>query len=75
MRQEIFDMGRDVLEIGDVVEITESELPRAFYYTAEPAAAMSKNYKATERILSTTGRIIAKKKIGTSYLVTIEFDE
>jgi len=75
MRQEVFDMERDVLEIGDIVQITEGKLPHAYYYTAEPAAAMSKNYETPERILSPSGRVIAKDKVGASYLVTIEFEE
>jgi len=74
MRQEIFDMERDVLEIGDTVSITEGRLPHAYYYTAEPAAAMSKNFTTPERILSPTGKVIAKEKVGASYLVTIEFE-
>ena len=74
MRREIFDMERDVLEVGDVVSVTEGRLPHAFYYTAEPAAAMSKNYTTTERILSPTGKVVAKQKVGASFLVTIEFE-
>jgi len=74
MRQEIFDIERDVLEIGDTVSITEGRLPHAYYYTAEPAAAMSKNFTTPERILSPTGKVIAKEKVGASYLVTIEFE-
>ena len=75
MRQEIFDMERDVLEVGDVVNIIEGKLPHAFYYIAEPAAAMSKNFTTEERIRSTKGTIVAKEKVGASFLVTVEFDE
>ena len=75
MRCEPFDMERDVLNIGDVVEITEGKLPHAYYYTAEPACAMSKNFTTEERILSPRGRIVSKEKNGSSYIVGIEFDE
>jgi len=74
MRQEVFDMERDVLNVGDTVSVTEGKLPHAYYYTAEPAAAMSKNYSTPERILSPTGTVIAKEKVGASFLVTIEFE-
>jgi len=74
MRQEVFDMERDVLNIGDRVSVTEGKLPHAYYYTAEPAAAMSKNYGTPDRILSPEGVVIAKEKVGASFLVTIEFE-
>ena len=53
MRTEEFTMGRDVLNVGDIVPITEGKLPRAYYYTAEPAAAMSGNFDAQHRIVCT----------------------
>ena len=75
MRTEPFDMERDVLNVGDTVEITEGRLPHAFYYTAEPAAAMSKNFTSDDRILSPKGKVVSKTKIGASFVVEIEFDE
>jgi hypothetical protein len=51
MRIEPFTMERDILNVGDEVEVTESRLPRAWYYTAEPAAAMSGNYAPSDRLL------------------------
>ena len=75
MRQEEFTMERNILEVGQTVEITEGKLPRAYYYTAEPAAAMSKNIEFTRRILQRTGKVVKKEKDGASYIVTIEFDE
>lgn len=75
MRIEPFTMERDVLKVGDVVEITEGRLPRAYYYTAEPAAAMSRNFTADRRIKSTTGTVREITLKGSTYTVMIEFDE
>lgn len=75
MRTEPFTMERDVLNIGDVVEITEGKLPRSYYYTAEPAAAMSKNFEFSRRIVSTHGTVTGKVLNGSTYTVDITFDE
>ena len=75
MRIEPFTMERDVLKIGDTVEITEGKLPRAYYYTAEPAAAMSRNFTADKRIRSKTGVVKEITLNGSTYTVMIEFDE
>ena len=75
MRIEPFTMERDVLKVGDVVEITEGKLPRAYYYTAEPAAAMSRNFPANRRIRSKTGIVRSIILVGGTYQVDIEFDE
>lgn len=75
MRTEPFDMERDVLNVGDTVEITEGRLPHAYYYTAEPAAAMSKNFTTETRITSKTGTVVGKTKVGASFIVDIQFDE
>ena len=40
MRLEPFTMERDILNVGEEVTVTESKLPRAWYYTIEPAAAI-----------------------------------
>ena len=75
MRIEPFTMERDILEVGDEVEVTESRLPRSWYYTAEPAAAMSGNYTVSERIKSTRGIVRKKELNGATWTVFIEFDE
>ena len=75
MRIEPFTMERDILNVGDVVSVTESRLPRAWYYTAEPAAAMSGNYAPSERILSRQGVVRKKELNGVIWTVYIEFDE
>ena len=75
MRTEAFTMERDILQVGDEVDVTESRLPRAWYYTAEPAAAMSGNYGPSERIRSARGIIRKKELNGSTWTVWIEFDE
>lgn len=75
MRLEPFTMERDILEVGDEVDVTESKLPRAWYYTAEPAAAMSGNYTVSERIKSPKGIIRKKELNGATWTIYIEFDE
>ena len=75
MRREVFTMERDIAEVGDRLAITEGRLPRAFYYTAEPADAMSGNFSAQDRITSSSGIIVYKFRHGSSFLITLEFDE
>ena len=75
MRTEPFTMERNVLEVGQEVQITEGRLPRAWYYTAEPAAAMSANIPLNRRITSKKGVVTAKRLDGSTYTVDITFDE
>ena len=57
-------MERNVLNVGDTVAVTEGKLPRAYYYTAEPAAAMSKNFAPNSRIRSDHGTVVKKELEG-----------
>lgn len=75
MRKEVFDMERDVLEVGQNVDIVEGELPFSYYYTVVPALAMSRNYENANRIKSRRGVVVEKEKHDSSYYVYIEFEE
>ena len=75
MRREKFTMERNILEVGDVVDLTEGRLPRAWYYTAEPAAAMSVNIDLNKRIKSSKGTVVSKVHEGASYTIEIEVEE
>ena len=75
MRTEDFTMERDVLNIGDTVRITEGKLPHTYYYTAEPAAAMSANFLPSDRIKSREGTVVSKKREGSSFIIGIAFEE
>ena len=39
-----------LLEVGDILPVTEGKLPNSYYYTLGRAYAMSANYKYNERL-------------------------
>lgn len=75
MRREPFTMERDVLNVGDEIEVFESRLPRAYYYTVKPAQAMSGNIPLNNPLKSRQGKVVEKIEDGAAWLLTIEFPE
>lgn len=76
MRQMEFTMSRPgLVKEGDLVEITEGKLPSSYYYTIEPAVAMSGNYSTPDRLKSTKGVVKEVGETQRGYYVLAEFDE
>ena len=71
MRRMEFKMERTgLLEVGDVLPVTESKLPNSWYYTLGKAYAMSANYEFREE-----GTVVEVKETPKGYYVIVEFDE
>ena len=64
MGQMEFKMERTgLLEVGDVLSITEYELPNSYYYVLGRSFAMSANYTTLERIKNKEGKTIENNPI------------
>ncbi|MDY2886449.1 MAG: hypothetical protein SOT84_12500 [Bariatricus sp.] len=76
MRQMEFKMERPgLVKPGQEVSIIEGKVAAYFYYTIEPAVAMSANYRSWERLKSKNGRVIDVKETPRGFYVVCEFDE
>ena len=76
MRQMEFTMSRpNLVKPGDEVDITEGKLPSSYYYTIEPAVAMSGNYRLAERLMARQGKVIDVEETPRGFFVTCEFNE
>jgi len=64
-----------LLEVGDVLPVTEGKLPSSYYYTLGKAYAMSANYRFNERLKSKEGKVVEVEETPKGYFVTVEFDE
>ena len=60
-----------LVEPGQIVNVTEGVVAAYFYYTIEPAVAMS----SWQRLKSGQGKVIDVKQTPQGYYVVCEFDE
>ena len=76
MRYMEFKMERTgLLQVGEVLDVSEGKLPNSYYYTLGKAYAMSANYTFSERLKSTEGKVIDIKETTKGFFVTVEFNE
>lgn len=76
MGQMKFKMERTgLLEVGDVLPITEYELPNSYYYVLGRAFAMSANYKTLDRISAKEGKVVDVEETPKGFYVTVEYEE
>lgn len=76
MRQMEFKMERTgLVEVGQVLPVTEGKLPTSYFYTLGKAYAMSGNYTFRERLKSREGKVVDIKETPRGFFVTVEFDE
>ena len=76
MGQMEFKMERTgLLEIGDVLSITEYELPNSYYYVLGRSYAMSGNYTTLQRISATEGTVVDVKETPKGFYVTVEYQD
>lgn len=75
MRQMQFKMERPgQVSEGDIVTITESILPSNYYYTINPAVAMSGNIPFRNRLLAREGKVVSVVENTRGYYVTVAFE-
>ena len=76
MRRMEFKMERPgLLKEGDAVTVTEGLLPSNYYYTIDPALAMSGNIPFRERMLAREGTVVSIVENERGFYVTAEFKE
>ena len=76
MREMEFKMERPgLLKEGDRVTVTEGVLPSNYYYTINPAVAMSGNIPFRDRLQSKSGTVVSVEENTRGYYVIVAFDE
>ena len=76
MREMEFKMERPgLLKVGDKITVTEGVLPSNYYYTINPALAMSGNYPFNQRMLAREGVVTDVTQNARGYYVKAVFEE
>ena len=76
MGQMEFKMERTgLLEVGDVLSITEYELPNSYYYVLGRSYAMSGNYTTLQRISAKEGTVVDIKETPKGFYVSVEYQD
>ncbi|MBQ1994342.1 MAG: hypothetical protein II243_07750 [Lachnospiraceae bacterium] len=76
MRHMEFKMERPgLVEEGQEITVTEGLLPSNYYYTIDPAVAMSGNIPFRDRLKSRKGKVLSVLENERGYYITVEFDE
>jgi len=77
MKREMeFKMERPgLLKEGEKITVTEGVLPSNYYYTINPALAMSGNYPFNRRMLAREGVVTKVEENDRGFYVTAEFDD
>lgn len=74
MREMIFKMERpSLLEAGQQVTVTEGVLPSSYYYTIDPALAMSSNIPFRERLNVREGTVVSVEENERGFYVKVSF--
>ena len=76
MRKMEFKMEREnLVKPGDRIHVTEGKLPETWYYTIEPAVAMSANFALRERLKVFDGIVEEVRTDESGFTVVASFDE
>lgn len=76
MREMEFKMERPgLLKAGDHITVTEGILPSNYYYTIDPALAMSGNYPFNQRMLAREGVVTEVIENPRGFYVKAEFPD
>ncbi len=76
MREMEFKMEREgLVKPGDKITVSEGVLPSSWYYTIEPAVAMSGNYGNRERLSVREGVVLEVRTDDSGFTVVAGFEE